>query len=1186
MSRTIPGGGIITYQVTLHADDTNTYALKNVKINDALQGFTEDKYLPYLTYEVGSFVLKRKTAAGTEEAVTIGANPHGGTNPAIVDNETTKEKRFDLYIEEMEPGETLILTYRVHVAADIFTVDNHAIKIKNTAAAYSDDTGALGAQQMFSSESAENTLEKKVWDRKLQSEKTDAEQNVEVGAGATFYRYQEETASWQPATAENSFPVPAGSFPYQVAVNESGGWNVSSSIFKDKLENQFLLYTGYLRVDYYTEGITGSPASDAEAIASLKGKPIAKTVWADIDGRGSFGFSPQQLGFPTDQAGAFVLTYYAKPNGVDTITQVESGNAFTLEGQVFGPGGVTLNLSGVTVRTTTVIQGGGGLKVQKSGWYYDPLRQTSGEWQNGKLYWVVDVTGVLKEGMEFRDVPYAGKGSLHYVRASSVAGLYMGSVPEGKAFTEYYVSIEDLEADSAMTKLQEGTDYSWTVDSAQSGVLTIKKDQNPGEGRHIYMVLRTSLHWNRKPRESAPYYNELWFKDLGADRFTKINEAVYLTGGAGANFKELAGVYEYDGASWSDRQCYNGNSHTKLVKEKITSPGTYVDWRIKINFAGELEGSVQVEDLIPEGLAPVYVRYFWIPPEIFSNPPQVPAIPELEGNAAWTRMELTGRIDGSETGGVNRTCISYFNSDTRQLRFCVDNLQKGGSKGDQRSLEIQVVTRLSDPDMLLAAAAEKSYTNTITVKNASQKIISTSAADATLEKQTIVKEMKMVKDGKLPFELIVNSLGEDLAGGAEKLTLVDEMKAPLQFDTKSLKIVDAEGNPVTYQSEIQDTAYGQKLTLIVPNKKKLIITYSAILNSPPETPIYVENAAYWLGHKENKIVLKKEDLRYASSATAGTSHTPILRVSKADKNNTATALNGAKFRLQEVTWDSAAGQWTEKAGGRDLTGITGSTGYPEGIFPFGNSSGTALAYNTVYRLTETQAPEGYIPDSQPRYYAIAQKDAATGTYPAELAEWSGRGVTIYYYSSTYDVTVYNKKGRLRLEKTFQNVNGEKVTGAGIPDGVWQFGLYACRSDGTYDSTSCLQKLEIICTSGTLAYRLDGVSVAEPEFTQLSAGSQYSVLELDRDGNPISTTGTVAAMKNGLTYRVDYTGGIRAVTIPADGTEVKVEITNRQYVNMEPGTGIFTESNLVYGSLLGGIGIVGILFWISRRRRDR
>ena len=67
---------------------------------------------------------------------------------------------------------------------------------------------------------------------------------------------------------------------------------------------------------------------------------------------------------------------------------------------------------------------------------------------------------------------------------------------------------------------------------------------------------------------------------------------------------------------------------------------------------------------------------------------------------------------------------------------------------------------------------------------------------------------------------------------------------------------------------------------------------------------------------------------------------------------------------------------------------------------------------------------------------------------------------------------------------------------------------------------------------------------------------------------------------------EFGASIRS-SIQENGTaDREVVITNRQYVNMEPGTGILTDSNLPYGFLLGGIAIAGILLWFYRRRRDR
>ena len=1190
------GGGTITYQVTVSADKTNTYPLKNVKINDALKDITDSRYLPYLHYVDESFQLYQGSKVDESKRQNIGQNPHKDqSNPIIYDSDT--EKRFDFYIDTLNPGETMTLTYQVEVSGDIFALGNETIRIKNRAAAYSDDT-VTGGNLSFSFANVEKTLDKKVWDRKLQSEKTEEEKDVPLSEGTAVYRYQNASGSWVEATdAAASFKVPAGSFPYQVVVNEAADWDVASAVLKDTLKNEYLAYTGYLRVDYYESGLCEQPTSDAQAVELLKKTTVTKTVWADIDEMSTFSFSPKELGLADGDVckGAFLLTYYAKPNQVSNVSQVTTGNAFTVKGKVVGPGGIQVTLAGVQVSTSTVLQGEKNLNLVKSGWYFDHNKESSGDWEHGRLYWVIDVTGTeISAGTQIKDVPSTDVGSLHQVRGTSMVGLYIGTIPDGKSFTDYYGSVRELEADKKMKKLSGNdkngeilpadADYAWSAPAdGTSATIEIKKTLTLQEGEHLYMVLQTRPTYNLDgTRAWRNYYNELWFRESSTSEFMKVNRTVLRGTSAGTNFKEMAGVYEYsDGSDWKVISNEKGNI-SQLLQDEITEPGTYVEWRIKLNYAGDLEGTVHVEDQIPEGLTPVYARYFWIAKELFDNPPVVPEIGEYKDDQNWKKLETTALIDGNDRGNVERTCISYFNSETGQLRFRVENLQKGGESADQRSLEIQVLTRVSDPEILLNGK-EKEFVNAITVKNASGKVISNSSATATVTKKTISKKMGSVNNSKLPFTLQVNSLGEDLVKEEETLTLVDEMKDPLQFDTESLKVTDKDGNPVSnIISRIEDAEDGQKLILTIPDGQALTITYDAILNSPPDQDISVNNAAYWWGQSSDIAQIKDATVRYTVSSTAETNTHPVLQVKKVDKDNTAAALNGAKFRLEQVAWNTEEKCWKKVENGTDIVGETGSTGNAEGTFCFGNTDGTRLRYNTVYRLTEEKAPEGYVRDKTPQYYVVAKK--VDDNFPTELEYWQKWGAKISYSGTTYYVTAYNEKGRLGLEKTFQNVNGETVIGSGLPDGSYRFGLYPYQESGSYDSTPALQILEIICQNGNVTYKLNGSSTEKPEFTQVPVGARYRVLELDSNGEPITSTDTVVTMTNGLKYRVEYESGADAVTISEDGTAQPVKITNRQYADMEPGTGIFTESNLIYGSLLGGIVIVGILFWISRRRR--
>lgn len=400
--------------------------------------------------------------------------------------------------------------------------------------------------------------------------------------------------------------------------------------------------------------------------------------------------------------------------------------------------------------------------------------------------------------------------------------------------------------------LPADADYAWSAPAdGTSATIEIKKTLTLQEGEHLYMVLQTRPTYNLNgTRAWRNYYNELWFRESSTSEFMKANETVLRGASAGTNFKEMAGVYEYSGGSdWKVISNEKGNI-SQLLQDEITEPGTYVEWRIKINYAGDLEGAVHVEDQIPEGLTPVYVRYFWIAKELFDNPPVVPEIGEYKDDQNWEKLETTALIDGNDRGNVKRTCISYFNSETGQLQFRVENLQKGGESADQRSLEIQVLTRVSDPEILLNGK-EKEFVNAITVKNDSDKVISNSSATVTVTKKTISKKMGSVNNSKLPFTLQVNSLGEDLVKGEDTLTLVDEMKDPLQFDTESLKVTDKDGNQISnILSRIEDTEDGQKLILTIPDGQALTITYDAILNSPAGSGYFRKQCGVLVGTEQ------------------------------------------------------------------------------------------------------------------------------------------------------------------------------------------------------------------------------------------------------------------------------------------------------------------------------------------------
>ena len=270
-------GGTITYTVYVKANESNTYTLNNVKIHDNFSSGTNTTLLPYINYDENSFQLYEGNKADETKKLEIPENLHKGQeNPYIV-NDKKKECKIDFYLGKLKPGEERTLTYQVKISEDIFAMSNQEIKVKNTAAAYSDDT-VSGGNQKFASATQEKSLGKKVWDRKLQSDPITKEEQINIPEQDKVYNSNMEISP----LAVRSFKIPKGSYKYQVVVNEAGDFDVSSAIFGDALANDYLAYTGYLKIEYYDTGLKEDPGSDKEAATKLEEKTPSETNWVDI----------------------------------------------------------------------------------------------------------------------------------------------------------------------------------------------------------------------------------------------------------------------------------------------------------------------------------------------------------------------------------------------------------------------------------------------------------------------------------------------------------------------------------------------------------------------------------------------------------------------------------------------------------------------------------------------------------------------------------------------------------------------------------------------------------------------------------------------------------------------------------------------------------------------------------------
>ena len=1150
------GGGTITYTIWVKANADNSYVLDNVKIMDALDGSIENRnwtsaaIRKNLSYDETSFHLYQGGSNGQNGSSGL-TDITAETPPNITDTDNDgKNDRFTYYVGSLAPGESKTLTYTVNVEPGVFVAaGNKDFKINNRACIYTDDSRIDGGVWLKGYNTSK-TINRKVWSRKLAGGKQETESTVSMSGSV----YDATGSSVTQITApDSSFTVPAGSYKYQVAANEAGDWGLSSASLKDSLGSQYMQFVGYVRVDAYTisSNAPGSGLDDAAAIANLSSRTPDQTVWVKVDGQTSFSFTPEQIGL--DGKKAYLLTYYAQPKNTDGITQVVVSNRFELTGEVV-IGNFRYVLTGIGAEASVVVAGSNSFAAEKQSWYYEEPQATTGDFANGALYWVIKVDGkVLPSGTAIKDVTNAVGGSAHYIRSTSFVGVYTGNL--GTNFLADYADLDSLIASNLLTAL-ESSNYTVAKDN-YSLTLTLNTEILLAQGDSLYLIVKTEpSQLPAKKRDAFTYNNKLQSRSDGTN-WLDHNTASKTLYGSENIFKELGRVFTYPGSGNSITDIQHGTNQA-ISTGALNGAGTYVAWQIHVNYEGSLSGRYRVVEQIPDGMEATYVRIWWLGSKAVRQDPK-PTFARLTAEeiaalgGSWTEYAkaLLSNNAGSQT--------NYYYTNGQQVIWDIDNLVAGGGYRDDYAVEIQIVCKVTDPDVLLGGVS-KEFNNVVSLQNSEGTTIGNDSNGVTIGRQSLSKQGTYnpeINGGRYPFKITLNGLGEDLVSGADTITLVDELSETLIMDTTSIQVVNTKTGEVV--SNWTASVEGQTLKIVLPDNLPLTVTYETTVNAAPGQTISISNNAHWEGYTTpSGGSVEVEEFSYSTGGTVGADTSPSVTVKKLDQYNTSQTLSGATFTLVEGTY--ADGTFTPTTDGLSLTGTTGE----DGTLTFGKTSEQTMSYNTVYCLTETVAPEGYVLDAVPHYFAVAkqQEDGKCPTFP--------NGVTVWYQSADYTYQTYNHKGEATVAKAFLDVGGNHLAKI---DGAYRFGIYAEANP----TGNPLQTVTITYANSTVT-----PESGTAKFTNLTLGGTYYIYELDDSGQPIS--GNVPATVNSSSFLVTYTNG-PAVTVPADGSAAAtVTVTNQVCYPELPNTGGAGTIPYTIGGFLLLTGAAFLLLYHHTKRR--
>ena len=405
------------------------------------------------------------------------------------------------------------------------------------------------------------------------------------------------------------------------------------------------------------------------------------------------------------------------------------------------------------------------------------------------------------------------------------------------------------------------------------------------------------------------------------------------------------------------------------------------------------------------------------------------------------------------------------------------------------------------------------------------------------------------------YSVVINP-DKKMIGTAEKITLTDTLvvedgknhTAALVQSSVNLYSYDAQTKTKgalipngAYDVDYVETTDGSKncyiLTVKVPNGHSYLLEYK--YKNTSNTEYEMKNTA-----QLETYIVKEVETKVKHQAMGGVANTVGLTIHKVDSQNISASLYGAEFKLEIFNAKTGAYetlQETIAANKNDLSSFylsfsdSGSTS---------TGGGTVLRpFNTLYRLTETKAPDGYAVDPTPHYFIwttdLASKDAAyttaVGAYDAAATGVDKNSINFYYQNESITLTVKNTSNRLVIQKLWEDKYGNAIDGAStkLPASITVELYKRTTPDGEGVRVETLTLTQTNGWKATYAVPVNDLSCYF-YVKETSTGQTYDV---SYSNNNVQGTGTIVVTnkeKDNTGYELPSTGGSGTLPYTAVG----------------------------------------------------
>lgn len=380
--------------------------------------------------------------------------------------------------------------------------------------------------------------------------------------------------------------------------------------------------------------------------------------------------------------------------------------------------------------------------------------------------------------------------------------------------------------------------------------------------------------------------------------------------------------------------------------------------------------------------------------------------------------------------------IQYTNN---KLTFTLSNLTSiEKNNKDYSAVAIMFRVKLVDQKKWNADASmnENTYKNTVVWNGHKDDV------DATVErnKSYLEKTGDQLKNSEnqyleeVFYQVKINPDGKDLISTAEQITLKDTFTtsqgatAVLQdvhlYKADGATLADEDIRGITTKADESGSECKYTIELTVPDDQAYVFSYKYKIDTSNLTSQQKENIK--LNNKANLFgkETKSDEIQYhAQDISAGAYSDGQLLLHKVQKNLESQDVAGAEFTLSKL--DSNG--WTICKNSL-VTDQTGEIHFAKAAMENPNSA--RVEYNTLYKLVEIKAPDGYLLKENTSYFIMLQAGQTESSAYQAATQNAGsvtlpkqEDVTFATYGKTTVLQVENSKLELTVRKVWKNADG-------------------------------------------------------------------------------------------------------------------------------------------------------------------